>query len=181
MISQDLNDSQIIHDVLSGDVQQFEEIIKRYQSMVYKLVATALFSREETEAIVQQVFINCFKHLDQYEVDRSFSDWIKVITTKEVFLSLENLKERQEHLEVYREDLEHRLYSDKFYEELEGRQKEVEKSVNNLPHTIKKIIEWKYKDAYSIEKIAKMLEKTPSDVEQILFLYRQKLSDTVNP
>jgi len=179
MVSQKSKEHELVKKILSGDTDSFELIIRQHQTLVYQLVSFALFPKDQTEQIVQQVFIFCFEHLAEHPQEDSFADWMIAITTKELLNAIGQTKEKQEGLNLYRKDLELKLCSGKFVTDYFKRKKNIENELRQLPRMVQKVFELRYAYAYPLERIATTLEKSITEIETILFQYRQKLGDTL--
>jgi DNA-directed RNA polymerase specialized sigma24 family protein len=49
---------RIVDRILAGDLDAYEAIVRGYQREVWKVAAAMLLTREKTEDLVQQTFIN---------------------------------------------------------------------------------------------------------------------------
>jgi RNA polymerase sigma-70 factor (ECF subfamily) len=79
------DDIQIIKQVLQGDQQSFEELIKRYQSFVFTIALRYVRNREDAEEIAQDVFVKAYRSLADFKGSAKFSTWLYTIamnTTK---------------------------------------------------------------------------------------------------
>jgi RNA polymerase sigma factor (sigma-70 family) len=80
-----MDDIEIIKQVLQGDQQSFEELIKRYQSFVFTIALRYCRNREDAEEIAQDVFVKAYRSLADFRRDARFSTWLYTIamnTTK---------------------------------------------------------------------------------------------------
>ena len=64
-------DSTVIR-VLGGDVDTFEEFVRRYQMEVWKVLAQMLLIAQRTEDLVEQTFIKDFHPVHRSERGRDF-------------------------------------------------------------------------------------------------------------
>jgi len=79
------DDIQIINQVLQGDQQSFEELIKRYQHFVFTIALRYVRNREDAEEIAQDVFVKAYRSLADFKGNAKFSTWLYTIamnTTK---------------------------------------------------------------------------------------------------
>lgn len=85
------DDIQIINQVLQGDQQSFEELIKRYQSFVFTIALRYIRNREDAEEIAQDVFVKAYRSLADFRGDARFSTWLYTIAinTTKTFLRKE--------------------------------------------------------------------------------------------
>jgi len=80
-----MSDAEIIEKVLSGDVNSFEAIVKKYEKMIYNLAMTKTQNRENAQDISQECFLRAYKMLRSYRTDSAFSTWIYRICQNLIF------------------------------------------------------------------------------------------------
>ena len=75
-----LDDKVIIRNLKKGDVQSFDNIFNKYNKKVYYFALSYLKNREEAQDVVQEVFMNLWKHRDQINEYYVFSKYLFKIT-----------------------------------------------------------------------------------------------------
>lgn len=75
-----LDDKIIIRNLKKGDVQSFDNIFNKYNKKVYYFALSYLKNREEAQDVVQEVFMNLWKHRDQINEYYVFSKYLFKIT-----------------------------------------------------------------------------------------------------
>ena len=70
----------IIKQVLGGDADAFEHIVKKYEKKVYNLALRYLKNRDDALDLSQEVFIQVYNNLAQFRGDSQFSTWIYRVT-----------------------------------------------------------------------------------------------------
>ncbi len=73
-------DAQLVKATLEGDPRAFEEIVKRYQRLVFNIVYHYMGRRNEVEDLAQEVFLKVFRSLDTFDATRPLKSWIARIT-----------------------------------------------------------------------------------------------------
>ncbi len=79
-MTQYLDDKLIIKNLKQGDVLSFDYIFKKYHKKVYYFAISYLKNKEESEDIVQEVFMNLWKCRDQINEYYVFSKYLFKIT-----------------------------------------------------------------------------------------------------
>ena len=74
----------IINAVRQGETSRFAEVVRIYQTAVWRVAAAMLGSVHETEEIVQQTFVQAFLRLDQFRSGEDFGVWVKQIARNQV-------------------------------------------------------------------------------------------------
>jgi RNA polymerase sigma-70 factor (ECF subfamily) len=91
-MSEDERDRICVERCLHGDREAFGEILDRYQKPVYNLIVRLGADREEARDIAQQVFINIYQHLRDYDPGRRFFSWLYRTAVNE---TINHLKSRR--------------------------------------------------------------------------------------
>jgi len=76
-----LNDAEIIHQILDGDVDAFELLMTRYGDYVLN-IARKHVPQGEIEEIAQDVFIRVFRSLPSYRGESEFKYWLSAISRR---------------------------------------------------------------------------------------------------
>ena len=69
----------ILQRVREGDVDAFVEIVRRHQEEIWRIAALPMRDTATTEDLVQQVFVDAYFHLDQFQTGRDFGRWLRTI------------------------------------------------------------------------------------------------------
>ncbi len=77
----DLVDSQIIRQVLDGNVDAFEILLKRYQPQVFKIVSGHV-PREMVPEVASEVFVRAYLSLPGYRARSTFGSWLAGIAVR---------------------------------------------------------------------------------------------------
>ena len=73
-------DAQLVKATVEGNPQAFEEIVERYQRLVFNIIYHYMGRRNEVEDLAQEVFLKVFRALDTFDVTRPLKSWIGRIT-----------------------------------------------------------------------------------------------------
>ena len=74
------DDEAIAARAAAGDSSAFAELVSRYQHRVYRL-ACRLTSETDAADILQETFLQAFKHLSSFRCDSRFGTWLYRIAT----------------------------------------------------------------------------------------------------
>lgn len=85
-------DAQLIAESLEGDAKAFEEIIRRYQRLVFNIAYHYLGRRGEVEDVAQEVFLKVYRSLGRFDTSRPFKAWIGRIASN---ACLDELRKRR--------------------------------------------------------------------------------------
>jgi len=69
-------DAEIIKEVLAGEIDLYEVIVRRYNDYLYKIGRSYGYNHEDVEDLMQETYVNAFKHLKDFEGRATFKTWI---------------------------------------------------------------------------------------------------------
>jgi len=86
-------ETEIVHQVLEGDIESFRLLLARYEKPVMRMVRNITYDTESCEDIAQDVFLTAYKKLASFDPDCcSFSTWLFTIARNK---SLNALKKKK--------------------------------------------------------------------------------------
>jgi RNA polymerase sigma-70 factor (ECF subfamily) len=71
-----------------GDVSAFSELVKRYQSKIFRLARHITQHSEDAEDVLQETFLKAFTHLKDFEGNSKFYTWLVRIAVNESLMKL---------------------------------------------------------------------------------------------
>jgi len=69
-------DNQLMLRVQAGDLVAFEQLVERYQNMVYGLALSMLRKPEDAEEAAQDAFLKLFRARDRFDSTRDLEPWL---------------------------------------------------------------------------------------------------------
>jgi RNA polymerase sigma factor (sigma-70 family) len=75
----DDTESGVVERARRGDVRAYEELVRRYQDVAFRLAYTILESAEEAEDATQEGFVRAFHALDRFRRDAPLRPWLLTI------------------------------------------------------------------------------------------------------
>lgn len=72
---QTLAAGQLVAQATGGDLDAFEELIRRLQRRVYGFAYQHLRDPEEAHDLAQEIFVKLYRNLGRYDADRPFEPW----------------------------------------------------------------------------------------------------------
>lgn len=66
----------VIHRVLDGDVDAFEDLIHAYEKTVYNIALRMVHSPQDAEDLAQEAFLKAYHALSSFREDSKFSSWL---------------------------------------------------------------------------------------------------------
>ena len=172
---------RIVEDVLAGNTEAFAGLVRLFQQSVWRIAAALLRDRDATENVVQQVFVDAYLHLDQYEPGTDFGAWIRTVARNRLRKELRTATREDRRIEAYRRRLEDRLRaeaaddrddSDVYVAALRGCRE-------LLPPRDADLLRMRYERGLSFEQIAATQGQTPEAVQRMISRIRFRLRDCI--
>jgi RNA polymerase sigma-70 factor (ECF subfamily) len=172
---------RIVEDVLAGNTEAFAGLVRLFQESVWRIAAAMLRDRDATENLVQQVFVDAYLHLDQYEPGTDFGAWIRTVARNRLRKELRTAAREDRRLETYRQRLAERLRaeagdqrddSDAYVAALRGCR-------DLLPARDADLLRMRYERGMSFEQIAEKHGQSPEAVQRMISRIRFRLRDCI--
>lgn len=77
------SDEDLVRETLAGKLDCYDELMKRYERMVFKIAWGFGRDRQNALDITQQVFLNAYRSLGTFRQDANFPTWITRIAHNE--------------------------------------------------------------------------------------------------
>ena len=74
-------DETLVRRAQEGDTSAFDELVRRYTQIVYRVLYKILRHEEDTQDALQDTFVSAYRALSRFRQDARFSTWIYRIAT----------------------------------------------------------------------------------------------------
>ena len=95
------SERELLLNAQKGDQQAFAAIVQSYQRPVYNLCYRMLGNQQEAEDATQETFIRAYNHLDAFNPDRKFINWVLTIASNHC---VDRLRKRRIHWSSLEDD-----------------------------------------------------------------------------
>ena len=169
-------DCEIVQQVLEGEKESFGVLVKRYQNLCCRLAGSMLGDFHNAEDVVQEAFIIAYENLERLSNPAGFAAWVAGITKN---LCRNFLRDRKKE-PVSVEDLAN--YGDEpsgsgdataFRRELT---QAVQRLMARLPEKYRHVLQLRYTEGYSCQKLADFLGLSRTATISRLFYARKRLT-----
>lgn len=185
LIAKNLNDSELIECLKCKNPEVYKELVRRYSKRLSVYLYRLVGSKEESEDLLQNVFMKVYKHCADFNTSRKFSSWIYRIAhneavnylkrkSKKHFVSWEDISTTKDKLETKsdaKSPLENWISKEK--------KKDVEEALEKIPEKYREVLELRYFQDKSYEEISKVLKKPVNTVGTLLNRAKNKLFEVV--
>jgi len=182
-------DAGLAAEARAGNLDAFEELIRRNSRVVYRALVSILGSQDEAQDAMQDVLLSAFKYISQFQGRSKFSTWLVSIARN---TALQRLRERRndESLDEGISDEDHdyrprqvRAWQDnpeQQYAQSEVKQL-VEKGITGLPRKYRVVVMMRDIDQLSTDEVARQLGLTVPAVKIRLLRGRLMLREWLSP
>ncbi|MFQ6044658.1 MAG: RNA polymerase sigma factor [Candidatus Poribacteria bacterium] len=87
-----LDDEILVQQSLKGNQKAFETLVDRYQNAVYAVAWHHVHNFHDAQDIVQETFIDAYRHLSALTDGRKFSSWLRRIAANRAKMWLRKQK-----------------------------------------------------------------------------------------
>jgi len=179
------NELNLIDKAINGDIQSFEELIKKHQKFAYNVALKYLKDPVDAEDVTQEALIKAFKYLKNFNKNSKFSTWLYRIVINTCKDELRKTKNDQGNLSLDNDNNYIDALEDESYEPLKNTEntelgKNLQKAINQLAPTYKDVIILCDMKDYSYQEISDILEIPLGTVRSRINRGRKKLRKIVN-
>lgn len=166
--------SDLVDRCKKGDTRSFKELYDLYAKAMYNTSLRILQDRVEAEDVLQEAFMDAFRHIQNFQNRSSFGAWIKQIVVNKSITQLK--KRRYEMLDVEETELAETAEGmERDEEELQMQVKEVIKAIALLPNGYRTVLNLYLLEGYDHEEIAGILGVAESTARTQYIRAKQKL------
>jgi RNA polymerase sigma-70 factor (ECF subfamily) len=181
-----MTDSQLIREIKDGNVQYYDELMRRYERKIFAFIYHMLKSAQMealAEDLCSETFYKAYRSLHSFrEVEASFSTWLYTIARNTVLSELRkqrNAKMSLEHsghtpLASVDTEPEHTVLRNE-------KVTLVRDAINNLPEKQRSALILREYDQLDYQEIANILGQTVSSVKSLLFRARASVKTQLEP
>ena len=88
-------DADIVARAQEGDLEAFEELVRRHSRLTYRVLVAILGDRGEAEDAMQDTFLSAFKHVGGFQRRAKFSTWLVSIARNAALQRLRRTKDSE--------------------------------------------------------------------------------------
>lgn len=158
----ELSDKDIVVKIKNGEIDYYSYIVKKYTALIYRYIEKRLYIKEETDDLVQNVFISFYKAIEKFDKTKPVKPYLFQIVQNELKMYYRSKKQTIQlnegiHL-VHDRDTD--IIDDSYLNYLNNDEKKIFQRTN---------------EGYSYEEIAKLINKPLNTIKSIVRRGRLKL------
>lgn len=159
-------------------------IMKRYEAPLMRYVRRiSNFSHEESEDILQEVFIKVYQNINEFDDSLKFSSWIYRITHNHVISSFRKKKSRAEGavLEITEDELNNISSELDIVKELDNKINKdlLSKALNNIDQKYREVLILKFLEERDYKEISDIIKKPMGTVATLINRAKKKMLEEI--
>jgi RNA polymerase sigma-70 factor (ECF subfamily) len=171
-----LEDNELVSRSLKGDVRSYEELVRRYERLVGRVLYPYARREISVEDLVQETFLRAYDRLETFNPDYRFKTWLLAIANN---LGIDTLRRRRETVE-FNPEVHAGTGTGPETAAIEAyRSRSVRDAVMALPESYSVPIVLRYAEELSYAEIAEVLGITVPAVKSRLFRARNMLAGSL--
>jgi len=159
-MAEHLDDKELLFQFRNEATREraFTSIIKKYQEKLYWHIRRMVVEHEDTNDVLQNMFIKVWKNLENFREDSQLYTWLYRIATNESLTFIEQQKKRTSiSLSDDENSFSNKLQADKHFDgnKLEWK---LQLAIQQLPEKQKAVFNLRYFDEMPYEEMSRVLE-----------------------
>jgi RNA polymerase sigma-70 factor (ECF subfamily) len=164
--SEVLSDEKVIQKILDGDTAVFEILIRRYNTVIYRIGRMYGFNHHDTEDLMQDTHVSAYTQLASFENRASYKTWLSRIMINKCIYKLKYgyFKNEIPDEQVYNESTSATMQTEQnmLNRELSS---VIEKSLESIPVIYRSVFVLREVQGFSVAETAELLGITPVNVK----------------
>lgn len=169
----------LVKSLQKGDLKAFDELFLKYNKKLYYFAKGYLGSNEDTEGLVQEVFIKIWERREDLKEYLSFNSYIFTITYRAILKHFRNKSREKKHMDQFLSDFIDKNNETSAEVEYNDLLKLANKAIEKLPEKRKLVFKLSRNEGLTNLEIAKQLHISKRTVEnhiqQALKFLREQL------
>lgn len=182
------DDADLVSRSRSGDLDAFDELVRRHQQRIYRTLIAITRKPDEAEDGLQNVFLSAYQHLGSFQGNSRFLTWLTRIAINEGTGRLRTRRETESFAETSEDDVPFRPRDvtawDANPEDLYSRaelRRNLEQALLKLPAKYRLPVMLRDLEQYTAEETAEVLEITVAALKSRLLRGRLMLREAFAP
>ena len=176
-----LQDSELLIQFRNPSTREkaFTAIIKKYQEKLYWHIRRMLVDHEDTNDVLQNVFIRVWNGLDNFREDAQLYTWLYRIATNESLTFIEQQKKRAAiSLDEVESSISNKVQADKHFDPKKLEWK-LQVAIHQLPEKQRVVFNLRYYDEMPYEEMSRVLETSEGALKASYHHAVKKIEDYI--
>lgn len=176
----EISDQELIQQTVNGSLESFDQLMERYQGLVYKVAYGFGKNKQNSLDITQNVFLKAYENLSSFKAKGSFKAWIAKIAYHEG-INWTKKNSPYEKSEIFEETHVNQYDGLSQEDELLARENKAQllQSLFSLNTKYRLAVVLRYFNEMPIKEISKVLKCSEGVVKNMLFRSLQRLKNNL--
>jgi RNA polymerase sigma-70 factor (ECF subfamily) len=182
------DEHSMVSAIAAGDRSAFEQLMRRYNSRLYRLARATLRDRTEAQDVLQDAYIGAYRSIGSFRGDSSLATWLSRLVLNECFARMRRNTRRQNVIPIVGTHLPADIEDDcELPDTAAGRSQMrelLERKIDELPETFRLVFMLRSVEELSVEETAATLDIPEETVRSRHFraknLLRESLARELN-
>jgi RNA polymerase sigma factor (sigma-70 family) len=172
---------RLIGEVLRGDRDAFEPIVKKYNPLIARLAHAFLRDKEDVLDACQEIFLRIFKGLSSFKLDKRFEPWLYSVALNylRAFYTTRKKKVEDQKSACYELAREAERATNHDENDLVNSKEIVQKAVQCLADELREVVILYYMEDKNVSEIGEILGLGSENIKSKLFRARKKLREII--
>ncbi|MGI8650428.1 MAG: RNA polymerase sigma factor [Rubrobacter sp.] len=172
-----LEDKELVTRTLAGDTRSYEELVRRYERLVAKVLYPYAKRETSAEDLVQETFLRAYDRLETFNPEYRFKTWLLAIANN---LGIDTLRRRREIVE-FNQEVHGASSGGPETDAIDAeRRAGVRVAMEALPETYQVPLMLRYDEEMSYAEIAEVLNLSVAAVKSRLFRARNMVGEILS-
>jgi RNA polymerase sigma-70 factor (ECF subfamily) len=190
LMSEKISPELAVEALKSGDRNEFARLVDAYSAPIYRMAMKMLSNQQDAEDVLQNTFLNAFKHIHDFEERSSLATWLYRIAANEALMMIRKQRPETTLTDTSLEDDEGEDYSPVQFvdwcclpeDELlssEARSR-LDRAIQHLPEKLRIVFILRDLEGLSIEETSQALNLSQTAVKTRLLCARLNLREQLS-